>query len=459
MAACLVSCHRGQSPADATTADQRVTLRYWDFPHLPEVQRHIERTITAFEAKHPNVHIDYSQLPWQDGQQKVFFSVASGNMPDICGQVNVSPMFIQQGVLEPLDDLVPAKIWDDMHPAYRDAIRYRGRAMAMPWYKACYVALLNVDVFEKFGVPLPTNGRWTYDEFTSAARAMTQRDAATGRQYYGLVTNVGPAEYEAYSIIANAGGRIILREMVNGEERLRSGLLEPPFRRGVQRLVDLEYDLRVALPGMGSMTQEQSWSAWRDGRNVGVTFQGGWCITALQRFNDELATANARKVAAGRASEAQPPLRWSIAAPPHDAGTTPVLASSGLGTYVIFKQKSDAKRRLAAEFILDLTTGPGQQILKAENTYPSLRSTGNLWADDPMLGPVFELFPGGVMTPLVPGGERIDRVLQTEIQRTLLRNPATGRPQSTVEASLQAAESKVAAILERAARRSPEPAD
>ncbi len=108
--------------------------------------------------------------------------------------------------------------------------------------------------------------------------------------------------------------------------------------------------------------------------------------------------------------------------------------------------------RFVVCFILKLVTGEGQQVLKDENVYPSLKSAGNPFADDPLLGPVFALFPEGVMQPLVPGGERIDRVLQNEIQRALLSGPG-GRPQATAEEAAAAADRKLEAILERAWRR------
>jgi ABC-type glycerol-3-phosphate transport system substrate-binding protein len=202
------------------------------------------------------------------------------------------------------------------------------------------------------------------------------------------------------------------------------------------------------------MTQEQSWNLWRDSRTCACTIQGAWCVTAVERANEAIESTNRRKAAAGRMAEMEKPIKWMIAAAPSmDANTTPVLGSSGLGTYVVFKQKDAERRRLAAEFALFLVSGEGQKILKYENVYPSRKSTGNLFADDPRLDSVFQLFPAGVMSPLVPGGERIDRVLQQEIQKAVLSDPGTGKPQVTVEEATAAAERKIKAVLERAERR------
>ena len=83
---------------------------------------------------------------------------------------------------------------------------------------------------------------------------------------------------------------------------------------------------------------------------------------------------------------------------------------------------------------------------------------GNPFADDPMIGPVFALFPEAVLTPLVPGGERIDRVLQQELQRALLPGPA-GKPQQSAEEAARRGDEKINAVLERARRRSSRQAD
>ena len=440
-----------------------LTLEFWDFPHLPDTAAYITRAITSFETANPGVRIRYTKLPWQDGQQKVVLSVNSGRPPDVCGQVGVSTSFISQDVLEPLNDyLVP--VLDDFHPPYIESVSYSGKIYAVPWYKACYVMLLNLDQFDKFGVEPPRNGQWTYDEFVAKMKALTKfetpdgrmldalppRSMQAGRQHYGLATNLGPMEYEAYSIIFNAGGRILTTQP---DGRIVSTITAAPFIEGLRRLADLEFVHKVAVPGIGAMTQEQSWNYWRDSRAVAATIQGAWCITAVDRYNQEVERTNARKREQGRADEVTSPIRYMIAAPPHDPGTSAVLGSTGLGTYVVFRQPDPRKRDLAVKFVLHLISGEGQTVLKGENVYPSRKSAGNPWANDPALEPVFSLFPDGVLSPLLPGGERVDKVLQQEIQKALLRDPATGNPQATPEQATAAADRKVEAIIARAQRR------
>lgn len=436
----------------APCASGPITLEFWDFPHLPKTSAYIQDTIARFERENPGVRIRYTRLPWQDGQQKVVLSVISGTPPDMCGQVNVSSQFVSQDVLEPLNDYLHDDI-ADIYPSYLEGVTYKGKIYALPWYKACYVMLLNLDLFDKFDVAPPEGGRWTYDEFLDKMKALTKTDPATGQKYYGLVTNLGRQEYESYSIIFAAGGRILDR-MPDGN--YESGLSKPSFLLGLDRLSSLDFTHHVCLPGIGATTQEQSWSTWRDSRTCACTIQGAWCITACEVANEAIEKTNARKRAMGRENEIEKPIRWGLAAPPTDKGTTTVLGSSGMGTYVVFKQTDARKRDAAVAFIKMLTSGEGQKILKYENCYPSRKSAGNLWAGDPKLGPVFELFPDGIMQPLVPGGDRIDKVLQQEIQKSLLRDPATGKPQVTPEAAIKAADYKVKALLERANRHTTE---
>lgn len=444
--------------AGLSAAAPNTVLEFWDFPHLPKTNDYLTSAMAQFERTHSGVRIHYTRLPWQDGQQKLTLSVLSGQPPDVCGQVSTGlPGFIAQDVLEPLETFLQNEV-DDFYPDYLDAVSHNGHIYAVPWYKACYVMLLNLDLFEQFGVAPPVDGRWTWDEFLAKMKALTRSSASTttitsGTQpmFYGLVTNLGPMEYEAYSIIFNFGGRILAED---GFGKIGSAVTRPAFRRGLQNLQDLEFVYHVAAPGIGAMTQEQSWNLWRDSRTCACTIQGAWCVTAVERANEANEATNRRKAAAGRTSEMEKPIKWMIAAPPSvDANTTPVLGSSGLGTYVVFKQSDAERKRLAAEFALFLVSGEGQKVLRYENVYPSRKSSGNPFADDPRLESVFRLFPAAIMSPLIPGGERIDRVLQQEIQKAVLTDSATGRPQATVEQATAAAESKIQAVLERAHRR------
>lgn len=417
---------------------------------MPLTMDYIAKAIDEFQKQNPGVRVRYTRLPWQDGQQKITLAVNAGSPPDICTQVNVSPQFLAQGVLEPLEkDLAP--IMDDIYPEFLEPISWKGHIYAVPWYKACYVGVLNLDVFEQRGVEPPVNGRWTWEEFQAKMKALTVDDGPTSKTW-GLVTNLGPAEYEAYSIIYNTDNARIMHVLPDGD--VISAVNEPAFIKGVERLQILEFKDKVTVPTIGSMTQEQSWNVWRDTRRVGVTFQGAWCVTGLRQFNKSIEENNAKKRAEGRFAEVEKPIRWQIVAPPtDDIETTPVLGSSGLGTFIVFKQKDEVKRRLAIKLAMFLIQGKGQEVLVEENCHPSLRSAGNLWANEPELSSVFSLFPAGVVMPLVPGGERVDPVLQTELQKTVLHDPATGGPQLDVVTFAKRADGKIKAILDRAKRR------
>lgn len=463
--AVILTNPRSNQPGDSSAAqDKPITLELWDFPHMPETTVYIQRSIREFEERH-NVRVRYTRLPWQDGQQKVTLAVLGGQPPDVCCQVsnNISG-FVAQDALEPLNDALAPEL-DDYYESYLDAVSYKGDIYAVPWYKACYVMALNLDVLEKFGVEPPQNGRWTHDEFLEKMQALTRQDTPidvrvnprpeTGQAqqipYYGLVTNLGVGEYEAYNIIYNFGGRIV---RMGGDGAPEAVADSPEFISGLKHLQDLDFRYKVTAPSIGAFTQQQSWEVWKVGGAVGTTIQGGWIINALNTSNREQERANARLTAAGRAEEARRPFRWMLAAPPtQDAATTPVLASSGLGTFVVFKQEDERRRELSKQLAMHLVRGEGQTVLKEECVYPSRKSAGNPFADDPMIGPVFELFPDAVLTPLVPGGERIDRVFQQEIQRSLLRVPGTDQPQMKAEEAARTANAKVEAVLERAKRR------
>src|SRR5690606_28445580 len=77
-----------------------------------------------------------------------------------------------QGLLQPLDDLVPQLPVDDLAPAAWQASQFKGTQYAVPNRSGPGVYYYNKTVFDKAGVPYPTDG-WTYDDLLDIVQKLT----------------------------------------------------------------------------------------------------------------------------------------------------------------------------------------------------------------------------------------------------------------------------------------------
>ena len=133
--------------------------------------------------------------------------------------------------LQPLDNLIAresAEFVEDYLPQTLDAVRYRGRIIALPAELDTAVIFYNKDLFDEAGIPYPEAG-WTWDDFLAAAKAMTKPLSDEVIQY-GFIGNSGLVG--ALPIIAEEVGD----EVIDLETfRLDS----EPAIRAIERYTDL----------------------------------------------------------------------------------------------------------------------------------------------------------------------------------------------------------------------------
>jgi multiple sugar transport system substrate-binding protein len=160
--------------APAAQADQpKVELR---FAWWGSQDRH-NRTIKAielFEQLHPNISITYEFAGFQDYFTKMSTYATGGNLPDLMQQdYSTVNQWTQNGLLVPLDDYVNDHTINlsDVPKTSIDGGRVNGKLVAMNLGNNSQSMMLDVDAFQKAGVPLPADN-WTWDEFAKDATAI-----------------------------------------------------------------------------------------------------------------------------------------------------------------------------------------------------------------------------------------------------------------------------------------------
>ncbi len=446
----LTSCEHRRS--------HKIVIRVWDYPRpapqgVKKWEEHWEYKIfKEFERRHPNVKIEYTKLSWRNGGEKLDIAVLSGNPPDIAGSA-FKNAYVERGVLEPIDPFLTHDDSTDIYPQALQPFRYNGHIYAWPWYMTVYTLTLNKRIFAERGVPLPKNGIWTWDEFVKTMKSLTfDRDGDGKIDVYGIAFTLEPDHTEAWAFIHSEGAQVLIPVEDSTDGGGSDGSIRVPYRfgfdtpegiRGVQKLHDLVWKYHVAPPQTGGLSQNETWNMFTEGR-VAVTPQGTWAISSLVRTNRERRKRNAEYLAEGKAELVRDTFEFSVANFPIGSTGKVLTASPGVGNWVVFRQKDTVKLRLVMELARELTSASNQRYLRYMGTFPTRKSAGNIYADDPELGPymsiVMQAIDNVVMRPFHPRWQQISDAISRELQLAILG-------EKSVEQAMADANRKVHEIL------------
>jgi multiple sugar transport system substrate-binding protein len=162
----------------------------------------------AFKTSHPEITIDFSVGttggPNAAYNEKLVSLVAAGDAPDV---FKTAPFGFGQlangGAYLGLDDYVRRQAAEvkpeDFFPSHYEGSKYKGRLFALPQTGAPQALWINVDLWQREGMAIPT---WdtTWADFLRAATALTRRET-------GLPTaQLGTARPDWVSWLWSAGG-------------------------------------------------------------------------------------------------------------------------------------------------------------------------------------------------------------------------------------------------------------
>jgi multiple sugar transport system substrate-binding protein len=182
-----------------TAAQEDVTLGFVYGSFAP--QERWEAYFSDLLTEHPNIHINYIPVSLDDGwagyTDKIVTLLAGGEQVDIIWTaIEGVPMLAEKGVLSPLDADMSGnadfqEYIDDVDPALLDGLKWEGQQYLLPFAWNNMVIWYNPTLFAEAGLDAPAEG-WTWDDFLTAARALTQDldgDGQTDR--YGFNASAG----------------------------------------------------------------------------------------------------------------------------------------------------------------------------------------------------------------------------------------------------------------------------
>ena len=142
-----------------------LSFRWWGGD---DRQQRTLAVIALFEEQNPDIRITPMPVSFAGYYDQLAIEFAASNTPDVFQLDAARPReFGRQGLLLPLDGLIDTT---NLPAAQLDEASFDGVLFAAPHTGNAGSVLLNVDLFEEAGVPLPDDQTWTWDDFLQVAQ-------------------------------------------------------------------------------------------------------------------------------------------------------------------------------------------------------------------------------------------------------------------------------------------------
>lgn len=328
--------------ARETTAPQGKTVLKWVLWDL-DATTYYTPLIEAYEAAHPEIEIETLDLGSTDYMTMLSTQLTGGDdsidvvtVKDIPGYSNL----VKAGQLLALNEFVAnQKIDTSVYGGITDQISVDGKYFALPFRSDFWIVYYNKDLFDKAGVPYPTNDM-TLLEYDALARKMTSGRGAD--KVYG-------AHYHTWRSAVQLFG------ILDGRQTIVDGTYD--FLKPYYQAILAQQRDGICQDYATLKTSSTHYSGVFYNNSVAMMNMGSWFISTL-----------IDKINKGE-SEAT---NWGIVKYPHPDG---VPAGTTLGTITTLGVNSASKKQAAAlDFVKFVTGEEGAAIIAKTGTIPAIRT-------------------------------------------------------------------------------------
>ena len=191
----------GTGPVPEPSEPVTITFSSWvgNTPTMKQLAKN-------FQEEHPNITIEFQNVPAEQSAQKLTAQVAGGNPPDVAFvDASTTAAFASREALVNLDDYVERS--DVVDPAdYVDAFKtfttYEDSLYGLPFDGESTGLFYRTDMFEEAGIDGPPK---TWEEFEAAAQALTDES----NNKYGYELFAPESAYYWYPWLWQNGGELL----------------------------------------------------------------------------------------------------------------------------------------------------------------------------------------------------------------------------------------------------------
>jgi multiple sugar transport system substrate-binding protein len=186
---------------------EQVTISIWAFEGEEDF---FPILIEAFEASHPNIKVEVTEIPEAEYTTKIDTALVAGEPPDI-GFI-YEPKWIAAGHFLPIDGMLEAMDLDvanyNQGAIGRDCI-VNDRVYCLGTYTGAIMLFYNKDIFDAAGVEYPSpTVPMTIDEYVVMAEALTKKGATLEDSIWGADADIGVWWQDWSNFIGEEGRKI-----------------------------------------------------------------------------------------------------------------------------------------------------------------------------------------------------------------------------------------------------------
>lgn len=193
----LAACGQAQG-GDMELSEEPITLRmtWWGSDARAELT---EQVIAEFEAEHPDITVEGEFKDWGGYWDALATTTAANDSPDV---IQMDELYLASyGDRGSLLDLDTASEFLDTTEFDEESLKtgqVGGTQYAIPIGVGVLGIVVNVDLFEQYGVALPDDTTWTWDDYAAVADELTEKSggAINGSGVTGG-TDAGSVKYWA----------------------------------------------------------------------------------------------------------------------------------------------------------------------------------------------------------------------------------------------------------------------
>jgi putative chitobiose transport system substrate-binding protein len=157
-------CGTSTAANGSGSADKQITLEFWTINLKKNFSDYINGLIHDYEKMHPNVKIDWVDVPGADVDQKLITALASGDVPDVVNETSTGLGVIPSDAVYPISDLVDQSKLSVYVPGLLKGVTEDGKVMAIPWYNGGPpIGVINTDLYKQAGLD-PNKPPKTWEE-------------------------------------------------------------------------------------------------------------------------------------------------------------------------------------------------------------------------------------------------------------------------------------------------------
>ncbi|MBF0543728.1 MAG: extracellular solute-binding protein [Candidatus Riflebacteria bacterium] len=368
-------------------------LEIWDYPRWLEPGEKTDRfkwikeQLKAFEIANPGVKVKLTEMSWARGDEKLKICAIAGKHPDIAPGT-VPLLFIREGLVEPINEYLEPDDSKDYLEGALKAFSVEGKIYGWPWYMGGQLLFVNADILASAGASLPTDGRWTIDQFMETLKKIKAYQKEQG--FYPLGIYFEKNETANFPFAFAYGG-----SWLNDKLEYRGN--SPETIKGLQWLKGL-VESGLVPPDSGGRNPQDAWDGFAREKRVAVAAFGLWAINSLKtKF----------------------PINFRIVHFPAENGKkNPSFL--GVSGFYVFKNSNPKRVAAAMKLARFLTSSQNQQALVNYTQFPTRKSAGDIYSSDSAMQSAWDVLKEGTTIVSDARWPQFDEEIEAAVQGILI---------------------------------------